>query len=316
MAVRYFVGNVCDNGQTRVKLVATDPKTVFRSNLRRLAGSHGLDFDGLVKMLGWRCEAKKWLRRAWRDGLARPDSRSEPSLQLLGTAFGIRAIDFWNEDVIPDPQRILHHHNPAFANGRCLIVWSTCVRKILLMVKNLPQVWKDNPNDLLAIRMRYRCEQDMIAAWLASKIGDLRLPPDEQEIVRQALADDTIDHYGGDLSNQLIAHLMKHPRWKEILDKGRQYGDEKHLMRQAALAILEVICRPLTLPEAIARVENHFGIAPTDPQTQLAQILEQLSHHPRWTSEQADYIASRWELAKLHVTPEEFMDWCRNHVLD
>lgn len=292
-----------------------DPKTLFRDNLRRLAGSHDLDFDGLASMLGWRRDTKKWLRRAWDDGLARADSRSAARLQFLATAFGIRIADFWQPDCVPDPNDILRTHNPAFANGRCLILWSTCVRKILLIVKNLPKVWKDNPDDLLAIRMRYHSEQDMIASWLAANIGKVQLPLDEQEILRQAL-DETANQYGGDLSNQLIAYLLKHPRWEEIVDRVRPHTDKKHLMRFVAMRILDVILRPPTLQEAIARVEYYFGLEPTDPQTHLKRILKELSKHPMWKDDYRERIASRWELAKLHVTPEEFIEYCRDHELD
>ena len=292
-----------------------DPKTVFRNNLRRLAASQGLDFDGLASKLGWRGHAKKWLRRAWRDGLARPDRRSAPLLQYLSTAFGVRDRGFWDPECCPDPNDLLRTHSPAYANGRSLILWSICVRKILLIVKNLPKVWKDNPDDLLAIRLRYKSEQDMIASWLGSNIGNVPLPLDEQEIVRQAL-DETANQYGGDLSNQLIVYLVKHPRWEEILEKARPHTDKKHLMRFVAMRILDVILRPPTLQEAIARVEYYFGLKPTDPQTHLERILEELSRHPMWKSEYEELISSKWELAKLHVTPEEFVEYCRDKVLD
>lgn len=73
----------------------------FQRNLHALAEKKQCyDEVMLAKRMGWVTAKKKWLRRLWREGLLRSNSKTEPDLLSLADSLGLAdAGQFWVEDV-------------------------------------------------------------------------------------------------------------------------------------------------------------------------------------------------------------------------
>lgn len=315
-----------------------NPKEVFRANLHRLAGVHGLDCDGLLAALQWRRGDKKWLQRVWRHGLERADARTQQLLRTLALALGIQEEEFWLPDVLPRPQRMANRrHNPWLRSSYAFTEWSSVVDQIRRIIKNLPVLWGREPERVIAVRSQYRTESNMIAAWVSSLVGGTRLPPDEQALLKVVLEEEASETTGGSLVDQLLSALLKHPKWNEMLRAAcRQCGEEfleeyldlqelpSGLRQRISRVLLEAISRPLTLEEAVARAEVQLGVASAStPQDEVKAIIEELQLHPAWDDHLRMFdgdpdkeIANMWQQARLHTSVEQFVSTYRKLRLD
>lgn len=97
----------------------------FQRNLHALAEKKQCyDEVMLAKRMGWVTAKKKWLRRLWREGLLRSNSKTEPDLVALANSLGLAdAGQFWAEDVklrpsvgVADVLSILTQWNVEVAN--------------------------------------------------------------------------------------------------------------------------------------------------------------------------------------------------------
>ena len=280
-------------------------KEVFRENLHRLASSNGLDCDKLAVALHWYRADKKWLQRVWKDGLARADKRSKRMLEQLAKGLAIAPDEFWVPGVLPHPRALACRHNYWLRTSYAYTEWPETIRKIRQILKNLPVVWAASPEEVIAIRNQYRSEAHMIADWVSSVVGAKRLPPDSEAVLKRVLKEPSSEPYGGDLVYQLFYSMNTHPKWADIVRRGcehcheefrQEYVDQEPLPDSVSKyfrgMILDAVSRPLSLQEALSRIEVLFGFASAPavvPNEELNEIIRELQKHPAWD----EYVNSR-----------------------
>lgn len=316
---------------------------IFRANLHRLAAVHEFDVDDLAAALEWRQAKKKWLQRVWNDGLERADKRTERHLAALAKALGIEAGEFWTPNVLPRARSFYDPVNPWLRTKYTFTEWPTVVGRIRKIIRNLPVVWSRDPARLLEVRKRYRTEEQMIAAWVAFKLGKipLRGQEDEQEILKLILEEPSSQPYGGDLIHQVIQMMQQHARWKDMVriacDQCEvEYNDSydawdrlpDNVAADFRQLLLEVISRPLMLQEAMSRIEVYFGFATSAvPSDEIHQIIEELQTHVEWDTHLRqkfagdpdrayETISDQWMRARLIFSMGDFTSTYRKLMLD
>lgn len=141
---------------------AREPSEVFRENLQRLTSVQKLDLDGLASSLGFIRDDKKWLRRAWNDGLARPDKRAIGRLEKVAERLGLKNIDdLWNPQAAEDQTNVLRSMQNDDA------VWQKLVGQIIEFVDAFRLFEAAEPERAKEIGERYDSDMvKMVASWV------------------------------------------------------------------------------------------------------------------------------------------------------
>ncbi|QGJ70881.1 Hypothetical protein PBC10988_25800 [Planctomycetales bacterium 10988] len=159
-----------------------NPSEVFRHNLRRLATAQGLELDGLASSLGFIRDDKKWLRRAWNDGLARPDKRAMPRLEKVAERLGLNNVDdFWNPQAAENQSTVLRSMQKEDE------VWQKLVGEIIKYVDAFRLFEAAEPERSKEIEARYGSDiVKIVASWV-------RQPNDSEEAERDEVASEVLE---------------------------------------------------------------------------------------------------------------------------
>lgn len=259
------------------------PSQVFRENLQRLASAQGLELDGLASSLGFIRDDKKWLRRAWNDGLARPDKRAMPRLEKIVARFGLDEIDeLWNPQAAEDQATVLRSVQMNDA------AWEQLVGQIIEYIEALQVFRGMNPKRAAEIESAYGFDSTkMISEWARRCVtregADGRVRDDEAEVLaatkqaREFLAD-------SDSRNRVMMSLMAKDEWKQMTVRLREElgpdGASKEWHRRLAACFAD----PMTEAEVVRRFFSRHLEEFADPEVDdaLVMFVEDIREHPAW----------------------------------
>lgn len=283
------------------------PSEVFRDNVQRLAIAQRLDLDGLASSLGFIRDDKKWLRRAWNDGLARPDKRAMPRLQKIAARLGLGDIDdLWNTQVVDDQSTVLRS---VQMNGAA---WERLVAQIMEYSEAVQIFRGMKPERAREIETKYEYDQvRMIADWVRrgadGESSDIIAKGDDAEVldatkqVREFRAD-------SDFRSRVMAALVAKDEWKQMIVELREKLGPEHADDEFARRLAACFSDPLTEAEVVARFfHRHLReFAEPDEDDPLIVFVNEVRDHPAWLSyvsakfgndEQAaiDSLADMWD---------------------
>ncbi len=303
------------------------PAEVFRDNLRRLTVAFDLDFDGLAVALGFGRDDKKWLSRAWLNGLAKSDSRSRDRLRRLTTFFGLEnARDMWVPEVEPDPAQLAK----AMDNR-----WDDLVAKVANAMRVIDRAFHRYPKEIQDLVTNHKCKvfNDVIAVWVAAKYGTNRLSDGEQQLIAQVEED--FAHaleleLTTNFKSQLTARLAQHPAFNDMvvqmcrtLDLQPIEDAYDHVTGQpvefpAAEAIpdkfyeylhsriYESMIRPLSFDEVYARFVRRYLASGNeedeyDSGDMFLSVMAELQMHAEWSNHVTRAYAGDFDAAESNV---------------
>ncbi|MCA9179423.1 MAG: hypothetical protein KDB14_33440 [Planctomycetales bacterium] len=262
------------------------PSQVFRENLQRLASAQGLELDGLASSLGFIRDDKKWLRRAWNDGLARPDKRAMPRLEKIVARFGLDEIDeLWNPQAAEDQATVLRSVQMNDA------AWEQLVGQIIEYIDAFRILQSTAPERANEIEARYdSVVVKMIAAWV-------RPAADKEVAARDKTADEilaatsAVRDYRHDTSlrTRVRKLLSEYEEWSAMNDELRSTLGEEAVEAEIERRLTEAFSRPLDEHELVERFCNSYLVRYSDPEEledegddRATAFLEGLTRHDHW----------------------------------
>lgn len=317
-----------------------EPAQIFRKNLRSLARAHGMDFDDLASSLKFVREEKKWLRRIWRDGLARYDKRTSPLLRQVATCLGLlEEGDFWKPDLVVEPTDLFQ------ANFHR---WIEIIQRVKEHVEALHTLRSHFPNEMNEIESRYKDEDTMIAYWVAREFPGIEKDcfEDAAELDRLLADTDAARSYLRDteLRDRVLKRAEETEEWPRMFDQLLKKLDESSVWctetnREIEDRLTEAISQHPTEEEVFARFYERYLLPFREPKAQpeeetsdeVGLLIEELRLHRNWQrhldlkfegmeSEAVNGIAQLWteyrSASNDMASRDAFAVFYRSRILD
>jgi len=285
------------------------PSEVFRDNLHQFAGAQGLEFDGLASALGFIRADKKWLRRAWTDGLARSDKRAIPRLEKIAARFGLSGIDeLWNPSAAKDQATVLRSVQMDDA------AWEQLVGKVIEYVDTVQTFRATDPHRAYSIEANYHHDMaEMIASWIRPLFGVER--SEEDEVAAAVLA---ATRSFREFREQTSLHVRvwkiarSYEEWSTMEEELQQELGQEDMIEEIKRRLIESISRQPTEQELAQRFYESYLTQYSELEEeeevtdkQLTAFLKEMSHHKEYMDSFVNEAAAHKALAKKWHEIEE-----------
>lgn len=326
------------------------PSEIFRQNIRLMAATMRIEtVNALAKAIGFEGEDTKWLRRAWMDGISRPDPRKRRQLEQVAAFFKQAKVqDLWNPQSEVSPYTLMERRQE----------WQWVVHRILDCFRLLQQAKLRGEEPVRNALARYGFIDELfIADWVATEFGQRR--PEFEELDKSSFAATQYefisswkfvnwflcgDAEDGNVPLALWEFVAKrassHPNWEGMTEYVRDVYRQLHgipdgpdleaHVHDSVMKILDGLrYRPLS-PQEILDEFTAFYLDWDGPRARAVEdgsksIIEQLMLHPQWPRwvelkydgdyEEAEYrTAQEWKkalslLGDKTITPQDFVGY-------
>lgn len=267
---------------------SNSPAETFRSNLHRLSAAQDLDCDGLAAALDFTRDQKKWLWRAWEDGLSRHDKRTSKRLWKLVRFFGVESPgELWKPDVEIDPERLRQTN---------LRSWVLLVDQIQRYLRIIERLRRGFPDEFTRIEEKYEFNVTlMVASWMNDEWnsgGDSDLERSMVESMRSQVERGEHNYeawkrtHEQSLQVRLRKLLEAHPKWNHFCSRLRQHHGDHALDSEIDVRLTRAFRQRASLEEAHKRFIESCLREQTNEYSfsdETMVIVENLKDHPNWT---------------------------------
>ena len=269
------------------------PSEIFRRNLRKLAKAYGMDFDDLAGSLKFIREEKKWLRKLWRDGLARYDKRTSRLLKQVATCLGLADEgDFWKPDLVIEPTDIFQAN---FSR------WTEVIKRVREHVEALHTLRSHFPSEMRDIQSRYKDEDTMFAYWVAREFPGIEKDVfDDAEELKHLLAETEVPRsylQETRFRERVLKRAKETEEWPRMFDELlKRFGEPRNLCsdteEEIEKRLTESISRHPTEEEVFARFFEKYLLpfreTTNEPERgptasdEVELLIEELRLHRNW----------------------------------
>lgn len=271
------------------------PAKVFRDNLQRLASLQQLDLDGFASTLGFVRDDKKWLRRAWNEGLARPDKRAIPRLEKISGCLGLSDLhELWKPQLIANQETVLH---TIQTNDD---IWQDLVAKIIKYVDAVQTLRVFAPVEAEEIEAKYDFDMNkMIASWVRSEI-DPKQSVKNEEISRILAETQAVREFRQQTSlrGRVRDRLCRYKEWVLMIEDLHRTLQKEATSQEIERRLNESISRLPAEQEVLKRFYDKYLAEYTAPDEELEEeenerlysFIEGVQDHWYWNA----YVQARY----------------------